>query len=673
MTLKGAVFYIIFFTSVTGNFYSCPKLCICPPDFTDCKYNNFSTLPFGLDKNVTILDLSYNAFQVFPDDLNDFPSLEYLNLSFNKIDRLENGAFRRLRKLERLDLSHNMIKQWTDIGPYTFSSTQNLLFLDLSYNTLRMQPREENPLQIQSLEILRLKNCSIGLLNNKLLDGLPKLKELHLSENPIRWLLSSLSSTSLKFLDLSRCNLKEVSPKVFVNLTSLQTLYMQQNINLKSFYCDSRSLRYLDISNCNLESIPRGYLPNLNAANFHGNHFRIILKMSFVNYTNLVMLDLSYNALHVIEKEAFVGLEKIERLDLSQNTLSYLSPEVFYSNTNLQFLNLSRNYLNTVPNLSSDFLEILDLSFCEIASVDQDCLINMPRLKILNLSKNIISLLPDNFRGDNLKVLDVSLCRIKSVNNKTFALMSSLRSINLAGNRLTSASPESFAQVVSLNISDNPWRCDCSKLKNLYDWLSKTGKKLDNLYCQSPEALEGYSWVSACQKDWQPTTARSDSVWWYTTGLIITVFVILFVILTMRRMYLLKEKRLREANEARRNEEREALRRMHRMQADAREEASRNAPDPRELQRPPSYNEALLLPRLDSSHPSLSASLHSIASKHSINGSLTDVAKKSGPRRKRRRRKSDSSEGQRASRVAVVDSDTSEHEPEPRTTLESDF
>lgn len=582
---------------------------------------------------ITVLDLSYNAFEVFPDGLNDYPTLKYLNLSFNKIYRINNDAFRRLSNLERLDLSHNLIRQWTSIGPYAFSSTQNLAFLDISYNPLgELKPKEENPLQIQSLEILRLNNCSITYLENKLLVGLPNLKELHLSENPISALILRLSSQSLKFLDLSRCKLNRVVAPIFRNLTALETLYMRQNRFLKNFNCESPSLRYLDISDCNLEKIPEGYLPNIGAVNLQGNRIRVISQNNFDTYSNLTRLDLSSNAISNVDKDAFNGLKNIERIDLSQNTLSSINRETFYYNQKLDFLNLSRNYITSVPSFLSNSLEILDLSNCEISSVDRDCLTDMPKLKLLNLSKNVISYLPDYLRGDSLRYLDVSVCRIKTINNKTFASMSSLRTLNLAGNRLTTASPDNFAQVVSLDLSDNSWRCDCSKLKDLYNWLSKTGKKLDNLYCDSPEAFAGYSWLSACQKEWHPGITRSDSVWWYTTGLIIAVFAILFVILAMRRMYLLKEKRIREANEARRNEEREALRRMHRMQLEAREEASRNAPDPRELQTPPSYNEALLLPRLDSSHPSLSASMHSIASKHSIHGSLTDVTKRSGHR-----------------------------------------
>ncbi|XP_068916378.1 leucine-rich repeat protein SHOC-2 [Tenebrio molitor] len=672
--MRGVVWCLLTLVPIAVRSYpTCPQQCFCPRNFTDCKYNSLTSLPDGLDPNVTVLDLSYNEFQVFPEDINYYTNLRSLNLSHNKIQSLGVGTFGQLRNLELLDLTYNMFSDWMDIRSNIFTSTKKLYFLDFSHNPLRSLPGEKNPLQIVSLRILRLNNCSIENLNNKILEKLPNLTELHLAGNPIRSLRTSFVSHSLKFIDLSRCQLQHISPLAFTNLTALETMYMYKNTNLTKFFCNSESLRYLDLSLCNLRVVPSGNLPQVYEANFHGNNFQRIPNYSFINYTNLQALVLSYNAIDDIQESAFVGLSKVERIDLSQNRLREIDRTLFETTENLKFLNLSRNYISKVPSLISDSLKALDLSSCEIHAVDRDCLSLMPNLKILNLSKNIISRLPDYLQGDSLNTLDVSLCRIENVNNKTFAALISLRNLYLFGNRLTSVSPESFLQVSQLDISDNLWACDCAKLKELYTWLTKTGKRIENLYCQTPDVYEGQPWSVACQKEWTPEANRSDSVWWYTTGLIITVFLILFVILGMRRMYLLKEKRIRQTNEARRIEERESLRRMQRMQAEVREEASRNAPDPRELQTPPSYNEALLMPRLDASHPSLAGSLHSIASKHSLHGSLPDVAKRSRPRRHRRRRKSDSSEGQRACRV-VVDSDSSDSErPQPRTTLESDF
>lgn len=142
-------------------------------------------------------------------------------------------------------------------------------------------------------------------------------------------------------------------------------------------------------------------------------------------------------------------------------------------------------------------------------------------------------------------------------------------------------------------------------------------------------------------------------MWYYSLGIVIAMVLALFALVVLRKLKSLQEKRVREEEDARRAEEREALRRMHERQRESREEENRNAPDPRELQSPPSYNEALLLPRLDASHPSLSGSLHSLASR----GSTSDIAKKNRIRRKKRRRKEE--EERRASRI-TVDSNSSE-------------
>jgi Leucine-rich repeat (LRR) protein len=96
---------------------------------------------------------------------------------------------------------------------------------------------------------------------------------------------------------------------------------MYKNTNLTKFFCNSESLRYLDLSLCNLRVVPSGNLPQVYEANFHGNNFQRIPNYSFINYTNLQALVLSYNAIDDIEESAFVGLSKVERIDLSQNRL----------------------------------------------------------------------------------------------------------------------------------------------------------------------------------------------------------------------------------------------------------------------------------------------------------------------------------------------------------------
>lgn len=146
-------------------------------------------------------------------------------------------------------------------------------------------------------------------------------------------------------------------------------------------------------------------------------------------------------------------------------------------------------------------------------------------------------------------------------------------------------------------------------------------------------------------------------MWYYSLGIVIAMIVALFALVVLRKIKSIQEKHIRLQEEERRVEEREALRRMQERQRELQEEEDRNAPDPRDLQRPPSYNEALLLPRVGASQPNLAGSVHSFGSRGSLRGSSADIAKKNRIRRKRRRRKSE--EERRASRI-TIDSDSSE-------------
>lgn len=592
-------------------------------------------------------------------------------MSHNRIATLGHSDFAGLENLERLDLTFNLFHDWKDIHSGAFSYFKKLTYLDMSNNPLRSIPQFSNHLMISSMEILKLNNCSMKTIPVQIFKSLMNLKELHLADNPIQIINDSFELSNVKYIDLSGCDLQYIGDHVFRNLPVLETLIIKDNNYLKLFSCDSESLLYLDLSGCTLETVPMGKMRALTILNLQGNFLRELPDKSFLNFPNLLRLNLSYNAISVIKDNAFRGLDNVNIIDLSLNKLTTISEKIFLPTTSLITLNLSHNYINSVDSITSTSLKTLDVSYCEIYAINRFSLGDLPKLIELSLARNFLSTLPDGWTADRLVYLDVSGCRIKSINNHTFEQMFYLRQINLSGNRLTTIDPSFFPQVLYIKIEDNQWRCDCPKLKNMFEWLIEYNERVDRLICDSPERYEGKTWHEACQDEWYPSPRPKDHLWWYSVGVIVTMVLLLVAIIATRKIHQIKENRLREEEETRRTQEREALERMHRLQRERREEQNRNAPDPREGQRPPSYNEALLLPRLDSSQ-NLSGSMHSLASRHSA--SNPDVSKKSRPKRKRRRRKSDSSDSRRASRVAV-DTDSSDNDPRVQTQapLESDF
>lgn len=90
----------------------------------------FSKVPNLLTFSASDIQL----MQIYRDDFQDAHNLTSLSLSKNMIRDLENGILAHLRKLRKLDISHNLI---TSISEETFKGCgDDLRQLDLSYNKI---------------------------------------------------------------------------------------------------------------------------------------------------------------------------------------------------------------------------------------------------------------------------------------------------------------------------------------------------------------------------------------------------------------------------------------------------------------------------------------------------------------------------------------------------------
>ncbi|XP_066158327.1 insulin-like growth factor-binding protein complex acid labile subunit isoform X2 [Euwallacea fornicatus] len=654
------MFSVMWFLPIVSSYYvtlHCPDQCICDNEITRCSGQSLTTMPTHINSDIRNLDLSWNEFGTFPSDVQLLSELRSLNLSHNKISTLRNGQIEALVKLETIDLTYNLFHDWKDIHSGIFQPAKNLLFLDLSHNPLRTLSKYSNHFYIPSLEVLRLVNCSMRIIPANVFQRLTNLTELYLSDNPISNISDNFTLENLRLMEISRTRLSVINENVFTDLPNLETLIMNNNINLRRFPCHSSTLRYLDLSNSMLEQIPNGHMEKLLRLDLSGNYLKKIPTNGFIALCSLQMLNLSTNAITVIDFDAFQGLTEVQSIDLSFNKLISLG-EQFNNNSALTFLNLSHNYISELHTLRSKSLKALVVSFCEIYELNKYSLSLMPNLIRLTMSRNFLTRLPDRLVARNLVILDLSYCRMNTLSNETFSEMFYLREINLANNALTSIDPSYFPRAFKATIKDNPWRCNCKKIKKMFEWMTAyNSDELDALVCYSPEPVAGQTWEQACENEWYPNQITRDTMWYYSLGIVVAMVLALFGLVVLRKVKSLQQQRVRLEEEARRAEEREALSRMQERQREIHDEDNRNAPDPRELQRPPSYNEALLLPRMNVSRSSLAGSFHSLGSRGSLRESSSDVSKKKKNRRKRRRRKDE--EERRASRI-TVESDSSE-------------
>ncbi|KAI3803651.1 hypothetical protein L1987_31809 [Smallanthus sonchifolius] len=172
-----------------------------------------------------------------------------------------------------------------------------------------------------------------------------------------------------------------------------------------------KSLRFLDLSFCEISgAIPFsiGNLSRLSELYLSDNCFTGTVPSSLGLLARLSVLQLSRNSLTGLISSSFGYLGSISLLDISSNQLSGVIPEEFGGLLNLQYLNLSSNSLSSsIPtqlgNLAS--LVVLDLSSNNFTGNLPEALWSLPGLRFLDASDNsFMGSLPNNSLNDNATV-----------------------------------------------------------------------------------------------------------------------------------------------------------------------------------------------------------------------------------------------------------------------------
>ncbi|XP_057185746.1 leucine-rich repeat and transmembrane domain-containing protein 2 isoform X1 [Triplophysa rosa] len=181
--------------SLCGISTSCPSVCTCNGNQTDCSdLNQLISLDSILDQlpsHATSLTLSNNNFTtVEPGSFSNLSGLLHLDLSRNLLSTFHPSSFSQLNSLEFLDVSENRLVM---LPVSLFSDLRRLAELVLKDNRLK----ELNPDQFKGLTELKRLDLSLNHLSSlhtNLLDGLQKLAWLSVVGNQ----LTTLHRDSLK-------------------------------------------------------------------------------------------------------------------------------------------------------------------------------------------------------------------------------------------------------------------------------------------------------------------------------------------------------------------------------------------------------------------------------------------------------------------------------------------
>lgn len=566
------------------------------------------------------LNLSNNEISVFPENLYKFYNLISLDISRNRLIELPENALQNLTSLEVLNLSRNYFESWLNLNPNdVFGPATNLKTLDLSHNKFKTMGNLANQelLVSSTIETLILENCEIASIHGRSpLAGLTNIKVLKLNFNPLLR-IQNLISSSLKSLEVSNCALSTINHNEFMYLPSLLYLKMSHNYRLElsasAHNLFSDSLKYVDISFCNVLQPNLQGFPNLRKAILNHNMIRYLRSNEFLNNTKLEYLDLSYNNIGSLKSDTFRGLSMIKHLDLSWNEIANIPEDALLEMPSLTQMKIARNYLTNVGHLRSLSLTVLDMSSCEISSIGKDSLEGLQSLVDLDLSRNLISQIPDSISSNTLKYLNLNYNRISFINNYTFFMLPRLVGLSVIGNRFTTiwkrAYFESNPYLERLDLADNMWRCDCTdgNMFDFYEFVTLEPNKKEesfNLICNSPMTIFGQTWLEACYFVWNPSekVPNPDSVIWFITIMIIGLALCLLLVNCIKRSM---QRRLAAIQAERERQVEEARDRLRQLRIRAEQEALINTPDPRDLIPPPSYDDALSMPKLNASCRSL--------------------------------------------------------------------
>ncbi|CAG2244848.1 unnamed protein product [Mytilus edulis] len=451
----------------------------------NCKDQGLTTVPINLARDINKLDLSYNKLTRL--DANIFLRYKYLEqlmLDNNAISLLHKKAFNGLSLLSYLSMSNNNLNLSESYPTEVFESLKNLSILDISRN---MKTREFNPYRIPFSEIGNLRELSIDLVFNATFGQefkkLINLQTLRFDYCHVNFLYNGTFSempVHIKEFHMTTCeDFVVVEIGVLVPFPRLKVLNItNSNIHL------TQALRILHpFQNKSMEAI---LFRGITYVNFKHGLDSIILTpemMKFISTICIKSLDLSDNDIILVKNASLVlfqhpqcfenlmmGFNSLEHLDLSGISsditigmgriphLIHLKTLILKETNLYNLLQTNTTAFKFCPNIM-----ILDISHNYIWNIKT--LGQLHNLRLLNLSHNLLDNVPMVVtKFENIAELDLSHNQFTTIGKKT------LDWIHTQHEKIGT---------FKLFLNDNPFICSCSTTAFLR-WILTTKVKLDN-------------------------------------------------------------------------------------------------------------------------------------------------------------------------------------------------
>lgn len=441
----------------------------------------------GLEQSLLYLDIGYNEITDLPQF--EFQNLLILSMAKNKISKINTSTLKSLTKLIYLNVSYNMISEFSyDL----LTGLKSMERLDFQQNMLTYIP--VGTFRNLSLVELNLKNNHLGVIKENAFETLMQMKYLDLSFNKIEQIAENAFNNvpNIEILNLMGNKLSAFTGNEFSFETKLKQLILSQNeissLNSKSFMLhplivqldlsfneltyfphetisNLRFIKEINLAGNKLHSVGHNYFSNmhyLRKIDLQNNLITDISESAFSNSTSLRLILLQKNQISSLSENTFVSLNRLE-LDVSNNNLSSLPGNIFsrIKGLKLESINLSGNNLRDFPNEALkkqySFLEIVNVSYNKIRNLPPkaDILVNV---KELDLSYNPLSLdVFDEFFSDpkSVRTLHIEGVGIPQLPVIEFPF---LMHLNIKGNKIAEISSNVFYKtnmLVKLDISEN--------------------------------------------------------------------------------------------------------------------------------------------------------------------------------------------------------------------------
>jgi len=496
-------------------------------DVSNNLINHFS--PQSSLKNVEILNLDNNNISEF--DLNKFPSLTSLSLSFNRLKIISNP--KQPRKFKELNLRNNQLKS-IDLTKFDLTETS---LIDLTSNSLtKFVINEENLSDEVSINLGSNSFTQIPIFPKT-----SKIREINLSNNALGGEIDISDLKEIKSLDLTMNKIEKIESTEIMALTSLECSYNQlSDLNLENFQnlnsldashnkistiSLNSNFRVLDLSFNALENIDTISTSAYSKINLAHNLFKKVpsfstdrlgkldlssnpnLKdISFDQFARISELNVGNENLNIIALPALVSSLEIGRIDLNILTPSLLSSfdSIIFDfdasvlatlKNNSQLSAIGINHLDNLKSLESLDVRVLALNEPDFILNPEELSAIIPNLDVLALKKTkLLNLDLKSFK--NLSGLVINESRIDSI-PELGQNTESLTFLDLSQNNITQIIDlKDYKNLKGLNLSYNPL-VDLMPLSTLsLKTLNLNGTLVNNLWPISHMNLSPLSFVN---------------------------------------------------------------------------------------------------------------------------------------------------------------------------------